>query len=137
MKMKTMRNVFIVILTTVCLAGLASGCASSKPKVAQSHPVTVADVEALTKAGMGDDVIISQIRTSGAAYRLNAADIIDLHNAGVSNRVIQYMINSPAQAPVAQTVVAAPPPAPPYYYPNPYPYPWWFWPPVSFAFHFR
>lgn len=133
--MKAVRYMFI--LTALALAVLASGCATSQANASKSHPLAVADVEALVKAGMSDDVIISQIKSSGTAYRLSTADIIGLHNAGVSNAVIQYMINTAPPAP-ANAVVAPAAVAPPYYYyPYYYPYPWYWWPPVSFAFRFR
>jgi hypothetical protein len=136
--MKMFRS--LLVLTVCGLAVLNSGCATSKPTVAAVHPVSVADVEALTKAGMGDDLIISQISSSGTANHLNATDIINLHNAGVSNRVIQYMITTtPAVAPTAVAASAVAAPAPVYYYPAYEPvYPWWGWcPPVAFAFRFH
>jgi outer membrane lipoprotein SlyB len=86
-------------------------------RVDQGQPLSVADVKALARAGVADNIIISQIRNSRTVYRLSAADIIDLRNAGVSNLVIDFMINTPAAigaAPAAGTVyVAQPPPAPP------------------------
>lgn len=131
----------ILVFTVFGLAVLNSGCATSRPGTAKVHPVSLADVQALAKAGMSDDVIISQISSSGTVYHLNAADIIALHNAGVSNRVIQYMITTgPAVASTAAVTatVAAPAPAPAYYYPYYQPaYPWWWWPPVSIGFRFR
>jgi outer membrane lipoprotein SlyB len=92
-------------------------------RVEQGQPLSVADVKALAAAGVGDNVIISQIRNSHTVYHLSAADIIDLRDAGVSNPVIDFMINTPgsigatsggAYAPQASTVVVAgpPPPAP-------------------------
>ena len=85
-------------------------------RVDQGQPLRLADVQALARAGISDDVVISQIRNSHTVYRLNAADIIDLRNAGVSNRVIDYMINTPgtvATASQATTVVVDQPPPPP------------------------
>ena len=67
-------------------------------RVDQGQPLSVADVKALARAGINDDVIISQIRNSHTVYHLSAADIIDLRDAGVSNRVIDFMINTPATA---------------------------------------
>jgi outer membrane lipoprotein SlyB len=90
-------------------------------KVDQGQPLSVADVKALAKAGINDDVIISQIRNSHTIYHLSVADIIDLRDAGVSNQVIDFMINTPgsigatsggASAPQASTVVVAEPPPP-------------------------
>ena len=88
-------------------------------RVDQGQPLSVADVKALARAGINDDVIISQIRNSHTVYHLSAADIIDLRDAGVSNRVIDFMINTPgsiggssAPVPQASTVVVAEPPPP-------------------------
>jgi outer membrane lipoprotein SlyB len=88
-------------------------------RVDQGQPLGVADVKALARAGVSEDVIISQIRSSRTVYRLTAAEIIELHEAGVSQKIIEYMINTPsmsgAAAPPAQTTVVvseAPPPPP-------------------------
>jgi uncharacterized protein YcfJ len=80
-----------------------------------SQPLGLADIKQLSAAGIGDDTIISQIRNSGTVYHLSTADIIDLKNAGVSERVIDYMINTPstAEAPVPNVSVAPPPADPP------------------------
>jgi hypothetical protein len=83
-------------------------------RIEQDQPLTVLDVQSLAKAGISDDLIISQIRNSRTVYHLNTADIIALKNAGVSERVIDFMINTPTQIPSAQVsgVVGAAPPAP-------------------------
>ena len=60
----------------------------------QRAPVGLADVKALTKAGLSDEVIISQIRASGVVYRLTAAELIDLKETGVSERVLDFMVNT-------------------------------------------
>ena len=65
-------------------------------RVEQGQPLTLSDVKALSKAGVGDDIIISQIRNSRSAYRLVTTEIIELKEAGVSERVIDFMINTPA-----------------------------------------
>ncbi len=88
-------------------------------RVDQGQPLSIGDVKALAAAGVGDNVIISQIRKSRTVYHLTAADIIDLRNGGVSNQVIDFMINTPETysampAPQASTVVVdQPPPSPP------------------------
>ena len=92
-------------------------------RVEQGQPLSVADVKALAQAKLSDDVIISQIRNSRTVYHLSAADIIDLHNAGVSQAVINFMINTPTTMagsppvpatpqPNATVVEGPPPPAP-------------------------
>ena len=55
---------------------------------------SVADVKALAKAGLSDDVILSHLRNSRAVYHLTTADIIDLKQNGVSEKVIDFMINT-------------------------------------------
>lgn len=64
-------------------------------RIDQAQPLGLADVKALAKAGVSDKVIISQIRSSHTAYRLSSAEIIDLKDGGVSEVVINFMINTP------------------------------------------
>ena len=76
--------------------------------------------ELLAQAKVSDDLIISQIRASRTVYHLSAADIIDLRNSGVSENVVNFMINTPGAiggnvdvAPAsAADVSQTPPPAP-------------------------
>jgi outer membrane lipoprotein SlyB len=70
------------------------------------QPLSVPDVKALAKAGITEDVIISQIANSHTVYHLSSADIIDLRDSGVTDKVINFMINTPSM------VAATPPPAP-------------------------
>ena len=83
-------------------------------RIEEGEPLTIADVEALTKAGISDDLIISQIRNSRTVYYLTAQDIIALKNHGVSDRVINFMINTQSQVGSHQVsgVEGPPPPAP-------------------------
>jgi hypothetical protein len=82
------------------------------PPQAQPEPTLgVEDVKALAKAGLSDELIISQIRSSGTVYHLNAADIILLKNAGVGEKVIACMINTPSTAVSPPTAAVQPPPA--------------------------
>jgi hypothetical protein len=62
----------------------------------QGQSLGVADVKALATAGLSDDVILSHIRNSGAVYHLTTAEIIDLKKNGVSDKVIDFMINTPS-----------------------------------------
>jgi outer membrane lipoprotein SlyB len=87
-------------------------------RLEQGQPLTVADVKALARANISDDIIISQIRSTRTIYRLGANEIIELRDAGVSARVIEFMISTGAgtSAPASQTqavyVQQAPPPPP-------------------------
>jgi hypothetical protein len=70
-------------------------------------PPSINDIEAMTRSGLSDDVIIGQINNTRAVYHLDANALIDLHKAGVSQKVIAYMVNT------ANPVVAQAPPPPP------------------------
>ena len=87
-------------------------------RVEQGQPLSIADVKALSQAKVSDDVIINQIRNSHTVFHLSASDIIDLHNAGVSENVINFMISTPSlvgntSAVQTATVVTEAPPPPP------------------------
>ena len=96
-------------------AQLRAQAPQTMQRVEQGQPLTVVDVKALVKAGISDDLVISQIRNSRTVYHLTTADIIDLKNVGVSERVIDFMINTPTQIPSAEVagVAGSSPPAPP------------------------
>jgi outer membrane lipoprotein SlyB len=76
-------------------------------RVEKADPLTVLDVKSLVKAGINDELIISQIRNSRTIYRLSTADIIELKNAGASDTVIDFMINTPTQIPAASVAGAS------------------------------
>ena len=87
----------------ILLAALAFG-AFPKPAAA----VTVQDLVELTRAGLGDDVLVALVETSGAVYSLTTQEIIELKVAGVSERVIVVMLKQgrmgDAAAPVRSEV---------------------------------
>jgi hypothetical protein len=82
-------------------------------------PLTVEDVLALTKAGVAEDVIITKIRMNGKAFDLNAAEILELKKAGMTDLIINVLMNpaykpEPPAAPPPPTHPDTPtPPAPP------------------------
>jgi hypothetical protein len=62
-----------------------------------SSPVfglTVSDVVEMTQAGLGDEVIINQIRATQSRFDLTVDDIVALHNVGVSDDVLSFMITT-------------------------------------------
>lgn len=67
---------------------------STTRKIDRGEPLSTSDVKKMTKAGLSDDVIISQIDATKSVFRLSSADIIDLKKAGVSQRVINHMIQT-------------------------------------------
>ena len=88
-------------------------------RVDQGQPLSVADVKALARAGISEDVIINQIQSSRTVFHLSATDIIDLRAAGVTDKVVNYMINTPstvgatAETTAGTTVYIQQPPPPP------------------------
>ena len=78
------------------------------PPPVEQHPLALSDIKAMAKAGIAEEVILSQIRNSHSSYHLSTAEIVDLKEAGVSNKIIDFLINTPPPAPVA--AVTAPPP---------------------------
>jgi len=70
------------------------GCAT----IPRTAPVTQSDIISMTKAGLTDDEIIQRIAASGAFYRLQSEDIIRLRKEGVSDRVLNFMIDSYTRA---------------------------------------
>lgn len=83
-------------------------------RVEQGQPLSVADVKAMAQAGVSEEIILAQVRNSRTVYRLSASDIIDLHGAGVSDRIIDFMINTAnSAAGTTTTIVETAPPPPP------------------------
>ena len=101
-------SLIVAAATLVVVGGTAPQSA------AQGQPLGLADIKMLAKNGVSDEVILSQIRNSHTVYRMSAAEIIDLKDSGVSQRVIDFMINTPSVSPGGPVVVAPPvaPPAP-------------------------
>jgi hypothetical protein len=64
-------------------------------------PYGVDDVLKLSRAQIGDDVILNYIHGMGTVYNLKPVDIVYLKNAGVSDRVINAMLEQGRQTEVA------------------------------------
>lgn len=86
-------------------------------------PVGLSDVVQLTKDGVGEEVIINQIRTTGATFQLSTEDLRTLQANNVSPNVIKEMQNRrpgqvmqprhlPPHSPPPTRVIYAPPPPP-------------------------
>lgn len=92
------RRVYHFVVKTSCLilvgalALAAAGCATTTPKGPPPKPLTQEEIIQLAKSGAPDTDIIQKIRASGTVYRLTAAEIVHLHDSGVSNSVIDFML---------------------------------------------
>jgi len=60
----------------------------------QQQPMTVADIKTLAKGGLSEQVILSQIRSHHAVFHLTTAEIIELNDNKVSQKVIEFMIST-------------------------------------------
>lgn len=65
--------------------------------VAIAQDVTKADVVKLSKAGLGDQVIIEFLRTRNTRITLTASDVVDLKAAGVADSVVKFMLKAPSK----------------------------------------
>jgi hypothetical protein len=67
------------------------GCASS---YYQYPPVTIEEIIKLSEEKMPAEQIIDKIKRSQTAYRLSADEIVEMKNAGVDSKVIDYMLRT-------------------------------------------
>jgi hypothetical protein len=96
-------NIQTILITLGAVGLMGIGCETPPPPRPPppvvrypSQPLGLADVKMLAKSGISDEVIISQIQNSRTVYHLSAADILDLKDSGVSEKVINFMINTPS-----------------------------------------
>lgn len=69
------------------------------------RPVSVSEVINMTRSGVSESVIISQIRTNGVLGRPTTNDIVSMAQQGVSNSVIAAMQGDFSQQPIYQDSV--------------------------------
>ncbi len=60
----------------------------------RGEPLTINDVIKLSQGGVNDDAVVTYMRDTGSNYQLSQAQIRRLQDAGVSQRVINYMIET-------------------------------------------
>ncbi len=63
-------------------------------KIDNGEALSTDDIKKMTQAGISDDVIIRQINATSSTFYLSSADIVDMKKAGVSQRVISYMVQT-------------------------------------------
>jgi len=87
--------------------------AKTAPKAApKAAPSQVDSVIESVKAGLSESIIIKTLQRENKPANLTPADLVKLKNAGVSENIINVMLD-PASAPAAAPAAAAPPPPPP------------------------
>ena len=81
----------------------------------RADALTVRDVVELTRAGLGEEVLLALIEVDRSIFPIDAATIKELKASGVSERVIAAMVRSGREVPPPEPVVSetAPPMTPP------------------------
>jgi hypothetical protein len=69
---------------------LLAGCATTPPPA----PVSLADVISMTKAGLTDNEIIRRIDETRTVFRLGSDDVVRLRQEGVTDPVVNYMLDT-------------------------------------------
>ena len=84
---------------------------ATAPQPLPQGVVTMADVATMSRSGLSDSIILSQIQNRGIDRQLAVSDIITLHQQGVSETVITAMQNARvgASVPLAGAAYAKPP----------------------------
>jgi hypothetical protein len=84
-------------LALLAIAVMALGCATTKPRPA---PLAQADIISMVKAGMTDEEIMRRIDATGTVFRLNSDDVMFLRKEGLSDRLVNYMLDTYTRAAV-------------------------------------
>jgi hypothetical protein len=77
-----------------------------------AHALTVRDVVELSRAGLGDDVLLALIEVDPSVFPIDPATLKAVKAAGVSDRVIVAMVRSSRTPPPPLEASAAPEPQP-------------------------
>ncbi len=88
------------ILSLLATVLLLTGCASTKSP--PPPPLTQADIISMVKAGVADEEILKRIDATRTVFRLGSDDVVLLRKEGVSDRVVNYMLDSYTRAVAAQ-----------------------------------
>lgn len=60
-------------------------------KINRGEKLQIEDIQNMTKAGVSDDGIMAEIKTSESVFYLTPKNLEELRQEGVSERVIQFM----------------------------------------------
>jgi hypothetical protein len=77
---------------------------------ARAEAVTIRDIIELTKAGLGENVLLALIEVDGGVFNIDTETLTQLKNAGVSEQVIVALVRSgrtrPVEPPAAEQSAA-------------------------------
>lgn len=102
-------GIALFTLLAVCAQGQTHSKTTAMPeKTAAASGLSADDVIKMSKAGLGDGIIVQQIRKNGQAFDLTPDQLIQLKLAAVSDRVIAAMMDpSKPDAPALTVPTAA------------------------------
>ena len=63
-------------------------------KIENHEQLSTDDIKKMSRAGLSDDTIMTEIHETKSTFYLSSADIVDLKKSGVSQKVINYMIQT-------------------------------------------
>lgn len=63
-------------------------------KIDNGEQLSTDDIKKMSRAGLSDDTIINQVHETKSIFYLSSADIVDLKKSGVSQKVINTMIQT-------------------------------------------
>ena len=97
-------------------ANTGDGATAAIPSTSATAPApslapAVADILKMSRAGVGDSVIIAYIDNTGIVYNLDANQVVYLHDQGISEKVISVMLTQKQKyvAPAAGASAQNPP----------------------------
>ena len=115
----------IILISVLAIAVSTTGCSSmynsqyAREEIqADSSAMSIDDVVRLSSQGIGDEVIISQIKATNSYFELTSEDIVGLKKEGVSEKVINVMIKTKENAMLSRNGKQ-------YYGYSTYRYPWY------------
>ena len=94
--------VAVVAMAALC-AGVVRGQAAAQPK-----PLVNSDIVKLVKAGLAADTIVLTIQNKPSSFDTNPDELIRLKEQGVSQGILNAMLNASTPAPAAPVPPAAP-----------------------------
>src|SRR5688500_14593891 len=95
-----------LLLVSFSLFGMCTGFAQSS--------ISLDEVIRLSRAGVGEELIVTKVKRGGKAFDLTTEEILELKKSGVSDNVIKTLMD-PAlpYTPPPKPAPVAPPTAPP------------------------
>lgn len=108
-----------ILFSSVSALAADPATATASATAPAKLPYGVEDVLKLSRAQVGDDTIVNFVQNSGTVYNLSANDVVYLRSEGVSDRVINAMLEQKKKFVDAagsntvppQSATAPPPPA--------------------------